>query len=1245
MADYQYNSRAPPGQQRQRGYPDQNGNYQRDAAFSNIFGAAPPPGRSQTMTSASVPPMLDQGRTHTMSSASGMHRQPPPRPGQGYYNEQQPPRPRPADNHMANGHYPGQRSASGAGPQVPSSQAQYLQQQHQQARRPYPGPPGAPPPRFDSRGPPLPSGGPRGPVPRLHQPGPGPALNSDPYRSQSLAAMPRPQMYPPAQNFQQSSANQFRQAPYQHAASSRTTAQGRVVPERHEDRTMSLTGIYHPREGDGQQTMSGRIIPNRRAPGELAQGAGYPAHNGYPPMPGTQTRTASMASSTGGADHARTFSMASTTSTIAPSESDAGTLVQRPSRSKSIESERPTTATTKIRPPLVYPALLSRVAECFRQKINVGDRTKNELTYKNAFSGSEAVDVLSYIIRTTDRNLALLLGRALDAQKFFHDVTYEHRLRDSQSEMYQFRETLMDEPEGKNPVNGVFVLLSECYSPTCTRDQLCYSIACPRRLEQVSRLNLKVNPGGLRKEDSANVNDEEVDQTDEQKLWINSVPKEIADAVSEREKKRQEVISEICYTERDFVKDLEYLRDFWIIPLRSKASPIPLQRRERVVKNIFSNIIDHPSVHGVSSRFASSLTTRQQKDPIVHNIGDIFLEFVPQFEPFIYYGSRQLEAKFEFEAERSINPFFSKLVDEIERRKESRKLELNGYLTKPTTRLARYPLLLENVLKYTEDDNPDKEDIPKVLTLIRDLLGRVNAESGKAENRFNLRRLQEQLRFRPNERVDLKLTEEGRELVFKSQFRKSPTDPAELTAFLFDHAVLLVRIKQTGKTEEVKAYRRPIPLELLSIREMEEVIPSDGGVKRSASSILPVIRPNASEAKKGEGWPITFRHLGKAGYELTVYASNQAARKKWLEYIDAAQQRLRARADFFTTNVISSNFFVGTNRVNCVSPFDGGRKLLYGTDNGIYMSDRKNKDAVPRRVLEAANVTQIDILEEYQLLLVLSNKTLQSYSLSALTSDDPALAKRPKKIQNHCSFFKSGICMGRHLVCCVKSSTLSTTIKVFEPNDAMTKGKKQKGLGKLMGGGFDELRPFKEFYIPTESSSVHFLKSKLCVACARGFEVVSLETLETQSLLDQADTSLDFVARKEGAKPIHIERLNGEFLLNYSEFSFFVNRNGWRARPEWRIDWEGSPQSFALSYPWILAFEPNFIELRNIENGAVHIVPHKNIRMLHSSTHEILFAYEDERGEDVVESIDFWQSNRRSDVFGALPPSQSAQPR
>jgi hypothetical protein len=110
-------------------------------------------------------------------------------------------------------------------------------------------------------------------------------------------------------------------------------------------------------------------------------------------------------------------------------------------------------------------------------------------------------DKIAFIIKTTDRNLALLLGRALDSQKFFHDVTYDHRLRDSPNELYQFQKMpsilssenyeLEDDVEEEEETdenglpNGVFTLLTDCYSPTCTRDSLCYSIACPRRLEQV----------------------------------------------------------------------------------------------------------------------------------------------------------------------------------------------------------------------------------------------------------------------------------------------------------------------------------------------------------------------------------------------------------------------------------------------------------------------------------------------------------------------------------------------------------------------------------------------------------------------------------------------------------------------------------------------------------------------------------------------------------------------------------------
>ena len=60
---------------------------------------------------------------------------------------------------------------------------------------------------------------------------------------------------------------------------------------------------------------------------------------------------------------------------------------------------------------------LSRVADIFREKISLGERQKNGLSYQNAFSGTDSVDLIANIIRTNDRNLALLLGRALECSE------------------------------------------------------------------------------------------------------------------------------------------------------------------------------------------------------------------------------------------------------------------------------------------------------------------------------------------------------------------------------------------------------------------------------------------------------------------------------------------------------------------------------------------------------------------------------------------------------------------------------------------------------------------------------------------------------------------------------------------------------------------------------------------------------------------------------------------------------------
>ena len=136
---------------------------------------------------------------------------------------------------------------------------------------------------------------------------------------------------------------------------------------------------------------------------------------------------------------------------------------------------------------------------------------------------------------------------------------------------------------------------------------------------------------------------------------------------------------------------------------------------------------------------------------------------------------------------------------------------------------------------------------------------------------------------------------------------------------------------------------------------------------------------------------------------------------------------------------------------------------MYGTDNGIYVSDRKAPRKELRKVLDVPKVEQLEVLEEYSMVLILSDKTVSSFPVEGLleVNDAPIINKRPKKIVGHTNFFKAGVCLGRVLVCCVKSSTLTSTVRVLEPLDSLAKGKKQPAFKKLLQGGQESLKPYK----------------------------------------------------------------------------------------------------------------------------------------------------------------------------------------
>lgn len=909
--------------------------------------------------------------------------------------------------------------------------------------------------------------------------------------------------------------------------------------------------------------------------------------------------------------------------------------------------------------PLVYPAMLSRVAQKFRERMNavLGDRVKNELTYKNAFAGNEAVDVIAYIIKTPDRNLALLVGRSLDAQKLFHDVTYDNRLRDSKNEIYQFT-TYDEQSETQVEPNGVFTLLSECYSPTCSRNRLCYSISCPRRLEQQARLNMKLDPGLLlsnQAEASITLNDNEQPK---EKLWRYNVPPEVVEATPPKEQKRQEAIAELIYTEREFVKSLEYLRESWIKPLHRSTILGPEHRRDKFIRMVFLNVLE---VHATNLKFAEALTRRQQIAPVVHQIADVVLEYVPRFDPFVTYGAQQMYAKYEFEKERALNPAFAKFVQQTERDPESQQLELNGYLTKPTTRLARYPLLLEAILKRTEEGNPDTKNIPEAISEIRKFLFRVNAETGKAENRFSLHQLNQALTFRAGEYVDLHLLDPKRQLIFKGNLSKNPSpSEANIQIYLFDNAILFAKKKKvsgmsstaaaaaaaaaaaveppsgdepsTGR-EVLRVNSKPIPLQLLHIAGSDEI------GKRRGHMIRTTITRNTDDKAT---FPLTFQHLGRRGYEVTLYAENFQARKTWVETLLKQQEAQRVAANIFSQHTLyTSNSISG--KAQCSAVFDGGKRALFGTDKGVYLSTITYQTADGefnpvstslKLILPTTSgpVTQIDVVEKYGLVLILSDRTLSSLPIDLLEpGSDNTRTRGLKILASQVTFYKINEYLGRTLLVVVKSNNLSSTIRVLEPVSSGSNNQKRPPLKRFLtsGGSAAQSEGFKmakpPIDIPSATLSLSFLRTHLCLGCSRGFELLDLDKGKFESLLDPADTSLDFVIKRESLRPISLYRIGKEFLLNYSDFSFFINRNGWRSRPDWIIQWECTPQHIVLSYPYLVAFDHNMIEIRNMDTELLRVIQGESIRFLHESAHDILYAVENERGQDEVVSINFWE--------------------
>lgn len=358
------------------------------------------------------------------------------------------------------------------------------------------------------------------------------------------------------------------------------------------------------------------------------------------------------------------------------------------------------------------------------------------------------------------------------------------------------------------------------------------------------------------------------------------------------------------------------------------------------------------AIHSISRQLLLALRARQKQHPVVYEIGDIVLDFVVQLEPFIQYGARQHEARYALDTERQQNRKFAQFAEQTERHPSSYRLELDGYLSKPTARLGRYTLILDAIHKYTAEDHPDYQNIPRATEIIRQFLTRVNAENGKAKNRFDLERIHNNLAFKHKaDEKDLKLMEDGRQVLKQIVLRKTAhMDSTEYLLLLFDHCLVVTKIKYLHRRETYVVKRRPIPLELLKVT----IPPPHNTRPRRSSSILPHLSnstPRTSlqlprpaprrELKRAAtvtitdvpqdgildadkvAYPVTFEYLGRRGFgKFTLFASAMPMVKPLVDQIEKQQMIKAQRAPVIRlVPAIQNGRFLLEDKVNHIVTF------------------------------------------------------------------------------------------------------------------------------------------------------------------------------------------------------------------------------------------------------------------------------------------------------------------------------------
>lgn len=347
------------------------------------------------------------------------------------------------------------------------------------------------------------------------------------------------------------------------------------------------------------------------------------------------------------------------------------------------------------------------------------------------------------------------------------------------------------------------------------------------------------------------------------------------------------------------------------------------------------------------------------------------------------------------------------------------------------------------------------------------------------------------------------------------------------------------------------------------------------------------------------------------------------------------------------------------SKVNCSISFTfGGMQLtMIGCHNGLYVREEGKKDWT--RCLDLTKITQIDVVVDYDLLLILSDKLLVYYNLDQVlsvgisqvpgtirkTGRETSLTGYAISRSRDVSFFSfgymhTGPSEKRHLLFYKTKDPdqplkKTSIIEVMEPiKERGLQNKRSHVISKSISQASTEyFNSIDTVNISSESTGITLFSSTFCVHTSKGFELMLLNYKNPKLIPDFSSISTaiqrsaalknigfhgttpaattEAIKRKlDNAKPIGSFMISdNQILLCYDSFAIFCDKFACMSSPL-VVNFLCKIKRAVVVYPYLVTVTDDLVEVRKLDGECrlKQVITGKDINLINDRDRQITLS-------------------------------------